>query len=168
LIQRKKVDIAASYLVGDAAGRPADHTDDDRHFSMNVGLKLFTPEEYFLGAAPEAWHHKFDPSWYLDGDRLGECLYKPMRVCANEAYHSAGPIAIPKDGPTLLLLVGLPGSGKTAYYFNVLHKLGCERVEPSPMSSTRSSVDVATDMLKARKCVVIGTTVHPLDVESGN
>ncbi|ORX95001.1 polynucleotide kinase 3 phosphatase-domain-containing protein [Clohesyomyces aquaticus] len=134
----RMVDLEASYMVGDAAGRPTDHTDDDRHFSMNVGIRLYTPEEYFLGAEPQAWEHKFDPSWHLDEFSTGENSYE-----------------IPNNGPILLLLVGLPGSGKTSYYFNTLRTLGYERVAPS---SSDCSIDRATDMLKAGKCGVVDDT----------
>jgi bifunctional polynucleotide phosphatase/kinase len=58
------VDFDGSYLVGDAAGRPQDHTDADRHFSMNVGIRFYTPKEYFLKSPDESWEHRFDPSWY--------------------------------------------------------------------------------------------------------
>jgi bifunctional polynucleotide phosphatase/kinase len=33
-----------SYYVGDAAGRPGDHSDSDRKWALNVGLPFFTPE----------------------------------------------------------------------------------------------------------------------------
>lgn len=52
------VDLDQSFYVGDAAGRPADgiHPKDfscsDRKFASNVGIKFYTPEEYFLGEAP--------------------------------------------------------------------------------------------------------------------
>ena len=61
-----QIDNAASYMVGDAAGRPSDHSDDDRHFAMNLGIGFYTPEEYFLKQSPELWQHKFDPFHYLD------------------------------------------------------------------------------------------------------
>ncbi|KAF1994252.1 PNK3P-domain-containing protein [Amniculicola lignicola CBS 123094] len=127
----RKVDLEASYMVGDAAGRPSDHTDDDRHFSINLGIRLYTPEEFFLGASPQAWGHKFDPSWHIDKHGPGECSDE-----------------IPNTGPILLLLVGLPGSGKTTYYSNTLRILGYERIDPS---SSDCAINLVADMLKAGK-----------------
>jgi len=37
-------DMAESYFVGDAAGRPEDHSGTDRKWAMNAGLKFYTPE----------------------------------------------------------------------------------------------------------------------------
>jgi len=37
-------DMTESYFVGDAAGRPGDHSGTDRKWAMNVGLKFYTPE----------------------------------------------------------------------------------------------------------------------------
>lgn len=63
------IDLDSSYLVGDAAGRLQDHTDADRHFSMNVKIGFHTPEEYFLEAPTEHWDHKFNPSLFLEQTR---------------------------------------------------------------------------------------------------
>lgn len=44
-----------SFYCGDAAGRPAkgkrkkDFSDTDRKFAINIGIKFYTPEMYFLG-----------------------------------------------------------------------------------------------------------------------
>jgi bifunctional polynucleotide phosphatase/kinase len=75
-----------SAFVGDAAGRPASGTQkkdfsasdrfaffpsfsshqhnlyDTRKFAMNVGIKFYTPEEYFLNAKPEKFDLGFDPT----------------------------------------------------------------------------------------------------------
>lgn len=37
-----------SLYVGDAAGRPNDIGDSDKEFAQNIGIKFFTPEQYFL------------------------------------------------------------------------------------------------------------------------
>lgn len=39
--------ISESFYVGDAAGRPQDHSDSDINFAKNIGLKFYTPEEIF-------------------------------------------------------------------------------------------------------------------------
>ncbi|KAK1864171.1 hypothetical protein I4F81_006721 [Pyropia yezoensis] len=41
------VDAAASFYVGDAAGRPKDFADTDRKLALNAGLRFFTPEAFF-------------------------------------------------------------------------------------------------------------------------
>lgn len=56
----------SSFFCGDAAGRLArngvngqkvkkDHSCCDRLFAMNIGLKFYSPEEYFWKARPEAF-----------------------------------------------------------------------------------------------------------------
>ena len=43
------IDLESSFFVGDAAGRPGDHSDSDSVFARNVGFShFFTPEEFFL------------------------------------------------------------------------------------------------------------------------
>ncbi|KAK4046500.1 DNA kinase/phosphatase Pnk1 [Microbotryomycetes sp. JL201] len=45
-----KVDKAASFFVGDAAGRSGDHSRGDIDMAEDVGLIFYTPEEFFNGA----------------------------------------------------------------------------------------------------------------------
>ncbi|KAI5300896.1 hypothetical protein KEM55_004100 [Ascosphaera atra] len=37
------------FFVGDAAGRPQDHSNVDRELASNIGIPFKTPEEFFLG-----------------------------------------------------------------------------------------------------------------------
>ena len=51
------LDKEQSYYVGDAAGRiysktKKDFASTDRKWALNLDLKFFTPEEYFLGLNP--------------------------------------------------------------------------------------------------------------------
>jgi bifunctional polynucleotide phosphatase/kinase len=36
-----------SFFVGDAAGRKGDHSDTDRKWAINAGLRFHVPEELF-------------------------------------------------------------------------------------------------------------------------
>lgn len=47
LTQGKEINYEKSIYVGDAAGRPGDHSDDDFQFAKNIGIKFYTPEEIF-------------------------------------------------------------------------------------------------------------------------
>jgi bifunctional polynucleotide phosphatase/kinase len=62
----QEINESNSYLVGDAAGRASDHTDADLHYSMNIGIRFYTPEEFFLNITGEITGHKFDPAWFLE------------------------------------------------------------------------------------------------------
>ncbi|XP_074351132.1 polynucleotide 3'-phosphatase ZDP-like isoform X3 [Apium graveolens] len=41
------IDMDQSFYVGDAAGRPDDHSDADIKFAEAIGLKFYVPEDYF-------------------------------------------------------------------------------------------------------------------------
>jgi len=47
LLKIDSVDMDQSFYCGDAAGRRNDHTNDDILFSINIGLKFYTPEMLF-------------------------------------------------------------------------------------------------------------------------
>ena len=42
-----KIDYDSSFYVGDAAGRPQDHSDADINFARRIDIKFYTPEEIF-------------------------------------------------------------------------------------------------------------------------
>jgi len=44
---RKKVNKSESFYVGDALGRPGDHSDSDKVFAENCGIRIVSPEEMF-------------------------------------------------------------------------------------------------------------------------
>ncbi|TNY24578.1 putative DNA 3'-phosphatase Tpp1 [Rhodotorula diobovata] len=100
------IDYSASFYVGDAAGRPADHADTDRKFALNTGLRFLTPEQFFLG-------HEADPDWTLWGwhPHAYDHTLPPPPQLADPAAATLGA----DDAPEVVLLVGPPAVGKTAY-----------------------------------------------------
>ena len=43
-----KVNLKGSFFVGDALGREGDFSDSDKLFAKNIGVKYFSPEEFFI------------------------------------------------------------------------------------------------------------------------
>jgi bifunctional polynucleotide phosphatase/kinase len=93
-----------SFYVGDAAGRPDDHSDSDKVFAENIGVKFFTPEQYFNG-----WEED-DGEDGDDGDEDGED--------GEDGEDDGGDWEeLEDDDPTdnLVIMVGYPGAGKSTY-----------------------------------------------------
>ncbi|CAH0023216.1 unnamed protein product [Clonostachys rhizophaga] len=108
---RRVIDKQRSLIIGDSAGRESDFSDSDVHWAMNAGVPFYTPEVYFLGKAPEPLGHKFNPEWHLNGNPE-----KPND--ADMAQFSL---------ESIVVLVGLPGAGKTTFYDRFLRTRGFAR-----------------------------------------
>ncbi|KAF7116381.1 hypothetical protein CNMCM5793_004625 [Aspergillus hiratsukae] len=115
------VDLAASFYVGDAAGRPRDHSAVDRGFALNVGIPFKTPEEFFLNKAAKNVPELFNPSSYLKTDPADNV-----------------PVPFARQSPReLVIFCGSPGAGKSTFYWNHLEPLGYERVNQDNLKTVR-------------------------------
>ncbi|EPQ61999.1 Polynucleotide kinase, partial [Blumeria graminis f. sp. tritici 96224] len=69
----EELNLEETFFVGDAAGRaaspgrPKDFSCSDRNFAENVGIKFFTPEEFFLGEKPRPFSRLLEPAKYFQG-----------------------------------------------------------------------------------------------------
>ncbi|XP_044265642.1 uncharacterized protein F21D5.5-like [Tribolium madens] len=139
------IDIEKSFYVGDEAGRennwaPKKNKDPsicDRLFALNVGLKFYTPEEYFLGFPP-APHimPEFDP-----------------RRLSNDAYPQ---IATGKQ--EVIIMVGTLGSGKSHFCKNFLVPKGYVHVSQDKLGSWKKFTKMLEDCLQKKQSVVIDNT----------
>jgi bifunctional polynucleotide phosphatase/kinase len=84
-----EVDLSASYYVGDAAGRPRDHSDSDAAFARNVGVRFFTPEAYFTEGAFE---------------RFGETPETDSKPSGTRAEKNSADDEAPRSSPVVVLL----------------------------------------------------------------
>lgn len=84
-----EVDLSASYYVGDAAGRPRDHSDSDAAFARNVGVRFFTPEAYFTESAFE---------------RFGETPETDLKPSGTRAEKNSADDEAPRSSPVVVLL----------------------------------------------------------------
>ena len=85
LVGSSNVDKATSFFVGDALGRKGDFADSDKVFADNVGLKCYSPEEFFVVKQGQGQEHTHEvPALNLSGSKQ------------------------------VIIMVGYPGSGKSS------------------------------------------------------
>ncbi|CAZ79331.1 unnamed protein product [Tuber melanosporum] len=133
------VDLDASYLVGDAAGRDGDHSDSDRHWAANVGIGFRTPEEFFLGKMPKSMAHRFDPLKYIKSEPQALVFTKSSKQ-------------------EIVLFVGPPGAGKSTFYRRNLEPLGFERVNQDTLKTKDRCLKVSDSLLEGGKSVTVDNT----------
>ncbi|KAM0112253.1 DNA kinase/phosphatase Pnk1 [Aspergillus fumigatus] len=115
------IDLCASFYVGDAAGRPRDHSMVDRGFAMNVGIPFKTPEEFFLNEVAQDVQEPFNPSSYIKSEPADNVPAPFIRQSPRE----------------LVIFCGSPGAGKSTFYWNHLQPLGYERVNQDNLKTVR-------------------------------
>ncbi|KAK4881724.1 hypothetical protein RN001_005043 [Aquatica leii] len=140
-----KVDIDNSFYVGDAAGRKKnwapkknkDHSIADRLFALNIGLKFYTPEEYFFGARPVPHiTPKFDPK------NIPTTSTKPSFNNKCE----------------VIIMVGSPGSGKSHYVREHLLTKGYVHVNRDTLGSWQNCIKLLEKTIQKQQSVVIDNT----------
>jgi pyruvate/2-oxoglutarate dehydrogenase complex dihydrolipoamide acyltransferase (E2) component len=126
------VDLTQSFYVGDAAGRPGDHSDVDQGFAASVGLRFLTPEECFgnksgsAGSSSSSSHlmpssNEGHGGMGSAGPQAPPFPAAAVRAATALAAGSAAAAALPLRGsgsprrPILLVLCGLAGSGKSTW-----------------------------------------------------
>ncbi|EPE36814.1 HAD-like protein [Glarea lozoyensis ATCC 20868] len=146
-ISSDDLDLEHSIFVGDAAGRHAeagkakDFSCSDRNFAGNIGLKFYTPEEFFLDEVPRAFSRTFEPSEFLPNTAA--------EVIAPFSRNS------PQD---LVVFVGSPGAGKSTFYWHNLQPLGYERVNQDILKTRERCLKVAEQYLIEGKSVAVDNT----------
>lgn len=139
------VDKKNSFFVGDAAGREKnwapkknkDHSMADRLFAINVGIKFYTPEEYFLKAKPVAYTMpEFDPR------NLVTASYPETKY----------------NKPHVILMVGGPGSGKTHFCYKTLISKGYIHINRDKLGSWQKCVKYLEENLERKQSCVVDNT----------
>ncbi|KAL2864600.1 putative DNA 3'-phosphatase Tpp1 [Aspergillus lucknowensis] len=136
------VDTSESVFVGDAAGRPTDHSSVDRGFAANANIPFKTPEEFFLDAPPEPVVESFDPTLYLQPN----------------APDDVSPPFSRKSPLELVIFCGSPSAGKSSFYWEYLEPLGYERVNQDTLKTRPKCIKVAKEHLAAKRSVAVDNT----------
>ncbi|XP_017964810.1 uncharacterized protein F21D5.5 [Drosophila navojoa] len=143
------------FFVGDAAGRPEtgkgatkqrkDHSLADRLFATNVGVCFYTPESHFLGKRAEHWNKPdFDPS----------------SISNQTPQFEPDDVEFDTKKCEMIIMVGLPGSGKSHFCAEVLGPKGYKIISADTLGSTQACLNACQRALNADKsCVVDNTNV---------
>ncbi|KCV73297.1 hypothetical protein H696_00837 [Fonticula alba] len=183
-----EIDQERSFFVGDAAGRPSDHSAADRLFAANNGLPFFLPEEIFFGTpvVPEllVLRH-FEPRSF---PKSGTPEHRQVQDRITALTQQGAPAA----GAELVLLVGPPASGKSTFarrYFRTedvrsrglggfdakvpVAGSGASDDAPAPETPARRYLRVNQDLLKSREACIrltdrLLTAGHSVVVDNTN
>lgn len=150
------IDMKESFYCGDAAGRAAkwapgkkkDHSFADILFAENIGLRFFTPEQYFLG-------HSISNVPFLKPE------FNPKDI-TSETFDDR---LISKE-KEMLVLVGFPGSGKSFLAKQIELKSNNKYVAVcrDKLGSWQKCYVAAERLLRQGKSVIVDNT-NP-DIES--
>ncbi|KAJ7654730.1 polynucleotide kinase 3 phosphatase-domain-containing protein, partial [Mycena rosella] len=147
-----QIDKASSFFVGDAAGRhfansekKKDFAATDRKWALNVDVKFYTPEEYFLGKA-------VDPNFTLKGFHVSSLPSLPLYT------PSSSPLLPHPSGQELVLFVGYPCLGKTSFFRQHFEAAGYLHINQDTLKTRDKCVKAVQEALAAgKKCVVDNT-----------
>lgn len=148
-----------SFYVGDASGRSkpsyykkifsptskvGDHSDTDRKFALNIGIKFMTPEQYYRDAKEEPYELSgFNPFEFELPKKVKKIKFTPREK-------------------EMIILIGYPGSGKSTYLKNVLVPAGYKVVCQDKCGSKKKCTDLTESFLEKNKNVVIDALNYDL------
>lgn len=122
-------------------GRKKDFSCADRKFASNIGLSLYTPEEFFLDY-PSCTRYSF-------GD------FNPTTLDCHKQPYSFGGAKYPQE---MIVLVGCPASGKSSFFKQYLEPNGYSHVNRDILGSWQKCVAKCKEYLKAGRHVAVDNT----------
>lgn len=132
-----------SFYCGDACGRPGDHGDCDYKFALNSNLQFLTPNQLFENEEviiPEIIYPAFNE------------IIRLSKSDEIEFEYDKG----------MIIMVGLPGSGKSTFVKNTLEPLGYVRINRDTSSSMAKCLRETKINLENGKSVVIDNINHDI------
>lgn len=178
-----KINYKNSFYVGDACGRPKDHSDCDIKFAINCGLNFKTPEEFFEGSTQFPFEELklnlrgFNPIKYLED--FNEHFNKNQSIIENN-LKSWKDIKDVLEGNfenikvRMIVLVGSPASGKTTLAQKILD-LNSSCKEPRTWniysldqegSKKKMTTKLSIILKETSKCCIIDATNGKLEMRN--
>ena len=150
--------IDESFFVGDAAGRQAswkpgrsaDWSSVDHKFAVNVGLKFYTPEEFFLNEEPVKCYDLGRNPKSITVKLSVEQVTSPI-----VEEHFSG-----NDSAIMVMAVGSPASGKSTFYRRHFEKRNFVHVNRDTLKTIPKCLSLVRSSLLNNQSVYIDNT-HP-------
>ncbi|PIL23691.1 hypothetical protein GSI_13440 [Ganoderma sinense ZZ0214-1] len=142
--QDVQIDVPNSFFVGDAAGRPNDHSSTDRKLALNIGIPFHTPEAYFLGLKEAAYT--------LPGFNVSTLPKDEPRLVP------ADPPLLSAPSPELVLFVGYPALGKSLFFREHFAPAGYTHINQDTLKTRDKCVKAVGQALQEKQSVVVDNT----------
>ncbi|KAM5535591.1 hypothetical protein V8D89_010758 [Ganoderma adspersum] len=142
--QDVQIDLPNSFFVGDAAGRPNDHSSTDRKLALNIGIPFHTPEAYFLGLKEAAYT--------LPGFNVSTLPKDEPRLAPTDT-----PL-LPAPSPELVLFVGYPALGKSSFFRTHFASADYTHVNQDTLKTRDKCIKAAGQALQEKQSVVVDNT----------
>ncbi|KAK2467111.1 hypothetical protein APHAL10511_001369 [Amanita phalloides] len=145
-----EIDKTASFFVGDAAGRQfssakRDFASTDRKWALNIGIKFYTPEEYFL-------QHPAHQNIVLPGFHVSSLPDVPFFTPTSK------PLLPLSSGQEVVLFVGYPCVGKTTLFHRIFKPAGYMHVNQDNLKTRTKCVNAVRDFLHGGLSCVVDNT----------
>jgi len=139
-----------TFYCGDAGGRPVgitrskkkDFSCSDRKFALNIPIKFYTPETYFLSWDEQEFDIGFDPVEFLENS-------KEEKPDVNDVISTTQEIVIN---------VGMPGSGKSTFSKRYFGKNGYTIINKDTLKTQKKCESEAHLALGNGKSIVVDNT----------
>ncbi|KAF8634390.1 hypothetical protein AX17_004203, partial [Amanita inopinata Kibby_2008] len=145
-----EIDKSNSFFVGDAAGRQfarnrRDFASTDRKWALNIGIKFYTPEEYFLQLPVHG-------NVVLPGFHVSSLPDLPLFTPTSKPLL---PATVEQE---VIMFVGYPCLGKTTFFRRLLEPLGYIHVNQDSLQSRTKCVKAVRDAVRNGLSCVIDNT----------
>ncbi|CAK5117890.1 unnamed protein product [Meloidogyne enterolobii] len=154
------IEKSESFYVGDAAGRTknnnrpkSDHSCVDRLFAMNLGLKFYTPEQFFFPS-----NSQIEEDFLLPKFNSLEMMENSSNLNEFEPEN----VKIPNSSQELILLVGPPACGKST--FSQKYKDNYVIINQDELKTWQNCFDKCKKVLENGSSVIVDNTNRGLDI----
>ena len=162
-------ELAQSYFVGDAAGRPAmgshpkDFSDSDYKLAVNLGIDFYTPESFFEYSA-DPYHTRLPPP-----DPRKRLCSQPF-LNLQGSSHFADFLESVKGSnppvPEIVLLVAPPACGKSTVASKFVQSDKYLRVNQDTLKTRAKCKNLADQAIKLNKSVVVDNCNNTIEARS--